>query len=103
LLLFSGLAFFLMLPWMQRTLTITLDVDWLWRRALPVLWRLGQRLADAVRAGYHAAIVPRVTNLTRRLTAHLGPNGILGRSWQIGTTAMWVALLLISYVAIYAL
>ena len=27
LLLFSGLAFFLMLGWLQRTLTITLDVD----------------------------------------------------------------------------
>ena len=32
LLLFSGLAFFLMLGWLQRTLTITLDVDWLYRR-----------------------------------------------------------------------
>ena len=33
LLLFSGLAFFLMLGWLKRTLTITLDADWLWRRA----------------------------------------------------------------------
>ncbi len=32
LLLFSGLAFFLLLPMMKRTLTITLDVDWLYRR-----------------------------------------------------------------------
>ena len=32
LLLFSGLAFFLMLGWLKRTLTITLDVDWLYRR-----------------------------------------------------------------------
>ena len=31
LLLFSGLAFFLLLPIMQRTLTITLDVDRIWR------------------------------------------------------------------------
>nr|VFJ89610.1 MAG: multisubunit sodium/proton antiporter, MrpD subunit [Candidatus Kentron sp. H]VFJ92743.1 MAG: multisubunit sodium/proton antiporter, MrpD subunit [Candidatus Kentron sp. H]VFJ97610.1 MAG: multisubunit sodium/proton antiporter, MrpD subunit [Candidatus Kentron sp. H] len=32
LLMFSGLAFFLMLPLMRRTLTITLDVDWFYRR-----------------------------------------------------------------------
>jgi multicomponent Na+:H+ antiporter subunit D len=35
LLLFSGLAFFIMLPYMKRTLTITLDWDWLYRRLGP--------------------------------------------------------------------
>jgi multicomponent Na+:H+ antiporter subunit D len=38
LLLFSGLAFFLMLGWLKRTLTITLDVDWFYRK-------LGRELA----------------------------------------------------------
>ena len=33
LLLFSGLAFFVMLPYMKRTLTITLDWDWWYRRS----------------------------------------------------------------------
>jgi multicomponent Na+:H+ antiporter subunit D len=50
LLLFSGLAFFLMLPLMKRTLTITLDTDWLYRRLLPLAWdRIGAltRRADA--------------------------------------------------------
>ena len=31
LLLFSGLAFFLLLPMMRRTNTLTLDTDWFWR------------------------------------------------------------------------
>ena len=35
LLLFSGLAFFVMLPLMKRTLTISLDFDWFYRRLLP--------------------------------------------------------------------
>src|SRR5690349_17353739 len=39
LLLFSGLAFFLLLGWLKRTDTITLDVDWLWRRLGPVVYR----------------------------------------------------------------
>jgi len=37
LLLFGGLAFFLMLPLMKRTLTVSLDFDWLYRRVLPLL------------------------------------------------------------------
>ncbi|MCK6452719.1 MAG: Na(+)/H(+) antiporter subunit D, partial [Alphaproteobacteria bacterium] len=53
LLLFSGLAFFLMLGALQRTLTITLDVDWLWRRAGRALLR---RL-DAASDRLWAAIV----------------------------------------------
>ena len=37
LLLFSGLAFFVMLPLMKRTLTISLDFDWFYRHLSPVL------------------------------------------------------------------
>lgn len=39
LLLFSGLAFFLMLPLMKRTLTISVDVDWTYRRFGPTVYR----------------------------------------------------------------
>jgi multicomponent Na+:H+ antiporter subunit D len=37
LLLFSGLAFFVMLPLMKRTLTISLDFDWFYRRLGPII------------------------------------------------------------------
>jgi len=103
LLLFSGLAFFLMLPWMKRTLTITLDVDWLWRRLLPTLWSMGCRIADAAREAWHARAAPRLTGVVERLAATFGASGMLGRSWQIGTTALWVALLLVSYLGIFAI
>lgn len=39
LLLWSGLAFFLLLPVLKRTLTITLDFDWSYRTFFPGLWR----------------------------------------------------------------
>ncbi len=39
LLLFAGLAFFLLLEMLKRTLTITLDSDWIYRRMVPSLWR----------------------------------------------------------------
>ena len=35
LLLFAGFAFFVMLPWLKRTLTISLDIDWLYRWFFP--------------------------------------------------------------------
>ena len=35
LLLFAGFAFFVMLPWLKRTLTISLDIDWFYRWFFP--------------------------------------------------------------------
>ena len=62
LLLFSGLAFFLLLGWLKRTLTITLDVDWFYRRLGrnlgrgidDVTGRAWQRLVGAVFFGRQA-------------------------------------------------
>ena len=33
-----GLSFFVLLPLMKRTETITLDIDWIWRRFIPKFW-----------------------------------------------------------------
>lgn len=35
---FAGLAFFVLLPLLKRTESITLDIDWVWRRFLPCVW-----------------------------------------------------------------
>ena len=54
LLLFSGLAFFLLLPLMRRTETISLDFDWIWRvglvRLLRAFGRAWNRVSDALAA-----------------------------------------------------
>ncbi|MEP4487183.1 MAG: Na(+)/H(+) antiporter subunit D [Halioglobus sp.] len=103
LLLFSGLAFFLLLPLMKRTLTISLDTDWIWRVVLTrsglwllnVLQVVGDQLgaaSDAVRQGGGV-----------RLERLLGSTGALGRTWKIGTTAFWIAVLLTAYVLLYYL
>ena len=44
LLLFSGLAFFVMLPWMQRTMTISLDFDWFYRKLFPCSWSVVRQI-----------------------------------------------------------
>ena len=101
LLLFSGLAFFVMLPLLKRTLTITLDTDWFYRKAGP--W-----LAGALRAGIGA-----VDRAIRRaglstldagmgvLSKALGDRGRLARAYGTGTMVLWVAILLAFYLFLY--
>ena len=109
LLLFSGLAFFLLLPLMRRTETISLDTDWLWRVGLVRL----ARLVGAAWARTEAAAASRLDGLRRRLGR--GGRGFFGsrvedgqhvhgpmaRAWPIGTTALWIAILLTAYVLFY--
>lgn len=103
LMLFSGLGFFLLLPWLRPRKGIILDVDWLWRRGLPELADLlarviGSRLGRAVNRVL--AIVNNLTTSAQNTMGHAGP---LGRSWEIGTTALWIVLLLMVYVFAYYL
>lgn len=101
LLLFSGLAFFVMLSWLKRTETISLDFDWIYRsfaryiilfsallarlplRLLRLYARKGARWGKAFLAFTH------------------GPGGAMARSWSIGTTATWTILLLGVYLVVY--
>ncbi|MGH9576020.1 MAG: hypothetical protein ACRD3R_01190, partial [Terriglobales bacterium] len=101
LLLFSGLAFFALLPLLKRAPTITLDFDWFYRVA-------GARLADAVVSGSsavyrHLAVlaVRFLIAALARIYRHHGPQGILARSWSTGSMVLWVAILLASYLVIY--
>ncbi len=109
LLLFSGLAFFLLLPLMKRTLTISLDTDWLWR---VLFFRAAQAVYNALsRAGKATGEV--VLRLVGGLHAlgqrHLGMSdkgtarGVFARNWSIGTTSLWIAVLLTAYVLAYFL
>ncbi len=101
LLLFSGLAFFVMLPWLKRTPTITLDVDWLYRVA-------GANVAMALMAATSSAYQRLAQRTTRCLSAllsriyrHHGPEGVLARTWPTGSMVMWVAILLAAYLVLY--
>jgi multicomponent Na+:H+ antiporter subunit D len=103
LLLFSGLAFFVMLPWLKRTLTITLDTDWLWRRLLPALWRAAAGVAGTVRQ-HSGALLSRVGSLAQAaLDAQARPGGALTRTSRTRGMAMWVMVLLLGYLLLYYL
>jgi multicomponent Na+:H+ antiporter subunit D len=109
LLLFSGLAFFVLLPLMKRTMTISLDTDWLWRRAAVSVFRLIDRglisMGDILATQKH-----RLQNVLHRMVVrYLGqPNtadskerALFARSWPVGTTALWIAGLLSAYLLVY--
>jgi multicomponent Na+:H+ antiporter subunit D len=101
LLLFSGLAFFLLLPWLQRTLTITLDADWLWRRALPAVAGMLAHAADAAQA-----VAARIGGglaawLLAGIERSADPRGTLGGTWPIRSMALWVLVVLLAYLAFY--
>ncbi|MHC8509704.1 MAG: Na(+)/H(+) antiporter subunit D [Rhodospirillales bacterium] len=101
LLLFSGVAFFMLLPAMQRTLTISLDFDWFYRVAGPALARMivcvlawaGSRAEAAI-----YAIACAGAGLARRIA---GPGGIITRTPAVGTLAAAVIFLLAVYLVVY--
>jgi multicomponent Na+:H+ antiporter subunit D len=111
LLLFSGLAFFVLLPLMKRTMTISLDTDWLWRRAglslLKVLQRvlssLGEVFAQQIARLQHFLHQMAVRYLGQPHTSDSKERGMFARSWPVGTTALWIAGLLSAYVLLYYL
>ncbi|NCA69576.1 MAG: Na(+)/H(+) antiporter subunit D [Sphingobacteriia bacterium] len=101
LLLFAGFAFFVMLDQMKRTLTISLDLDWFYRRSFHAL---GLRLADRV-ASAHARLEGRARAATARLidalAAHNGPQGALARTRPTGSMVLWVAIMLGASLLLY--
>jgi len=103
LLLFSGLAFFLLLNMLKRTETITLDFDWFWRG-------LGKALGrefDWRTVAAWEALATRSAQQARRFVAgvyrHHGPRGVLARTWPTGLMALWATVLLAAWLIIYYL
>ena len=101
LLLFSGLAFFVMLPYLKRAPTITLDTDWIWRTPLPAIVRAVHRGINAVTEGLARGLERYGTALTEITVRHQSPGGLLARLWPTRGMALWVLLLLLGYLVLY--
>ena len=103
LLLFSGLAFFVMLPWLKRTKTISLDIDWFYRVAF---FRITSWLGDIVAKPFEKArrqTIAMLQGAASRIYSHYGPEGVLARTWPTGSMVLWVAILLAAYLVMYYL
>lgn len=100
LLLFSGLAFFLLLGLLKRTLTITLDVDWFWRR-------LGPLVMTAIFGALARAAVPfrsargKASQAFARISRGEGPGSLIAGSWPTGSMAFWATIVLAATLIVY--
>lgn len=101
LLLFSGLAFFVMLPWLKRTLTVTLDTDWLYRVLLPALVRVVSRAILQARGDMNKYVIAIAARLTTDIRRHREPGGMLLRSWPTGSMALWAMAMLLAWLILY--
>jgi len=103
LLLFAGLAFFILLPLMKRTQTITLDLDWLYRVGGPAL---AMRLRDTVGRAWGAGLNGArrgINGVIALAEATHGRSGALGRTWPISASAAMVAVFLLAYLLLFFL
>lgn len=101
LLLFSGLAFFLLLPMLKRTLTITLDFDWFYRSFGKVVRHFFDTTTTSLWEGL-SLLVRRVAGSAVKAVYRLhGPNGIFSETWSTGIMAFWTTVLLGLYLVIY--
>ena len=98
LLLFSGFAFFIMLPLMKRTLTITLDFDWAYRRFFAILLRRMfttiWKIDGALRQVFLSKLDSGLSYLARR---NVGASSLLSRDHPAGSMVIWVTVLLAIY------
>jgi multicomponent Na+:H+ antiporter subunit D len=97
LLMFSALAFSVLMrhglypPELKST---NLDSDWFYRRVLPGIYGF---FRDAVSHVHFRTLARTQVRLNRFIAAvyrHHGPQGALARTWPVGSTVLWVAVLL---------
>jgi multicomponent Na+:H+ antiporter subunit D len=100
LLMFAGLAFFVMLSQMERMLTITLDFDWFYRVLLVRVAKVVERtwgwlleLLRELRRDLRTVLGPR-------FAAWFLPHGRLAQTWPTGSMTLWVTVILVLLVVL---
>ena len=101
LLLFSGVAFFVMLPWLKRTQTVSLDTDWIYRKCLSV-WalRLTARIGTLNQAVYRFSVGIFHISVQCVIT-YCRHNQLLTKNAHSSILISWLIGLLIVFLLIY--
>ena len=98
LLLFSGFAFFIMLPLMKRTLTITLDFDWTYRRFFLLVLRRVFAIVWKVDEALRRIVLSKLdSGLTYLAQKNIGASSLLSRDHPAGSMVLWVTVILAMY------
>ncbi len=101
LLMFSGLAFFICLPIMKRTLTISLDVDWTYRHFMPRSVRYLMATFSPVDKELRRAFIGIINKAINGAFQYVGPKGVLARTLPAGTMVFWAVALLAGFLVVY--
>ena len=101
LLLFTGLGFFLLLKYVGGDPKISLDTDWVYRRALPSVVGWVRRGGGAAWTGVLGTLQRYLEGAVVTLVRHHGPQGILARTWPTGSMVLWVAVILAGSLVLY--
>lgn len=102
LLLFAGLAFFVLLPMLKRTESISLDWDWIYRRWAPKLWRdVITPLMKGLNAAQKAILeaLPNASMTDKRIPAAIRRH--MPGSWAVSVPVFTITLMLLAYLVIY--
>ena len=104
LLLFSALAFTVLkvtgiYPAEMRS--VNLDVDWVYRRALPTLIRWISRLGGRVCEPLLALVSAQLGRAYRLIYRLHGPTGVFARTWTTGAIAFWAVVGLFGFLLLY--
>jgi multicomponent Na+:H+ antiporter subunit D len=100
LLLFAGVGFFMLLKHLGGEPKISVDTDWVYRRALPATARGVQRVGGAAWRALLDAVIGRERAVSASVSAHHGPQGLLSRTWPTGSMLLWMAVLLALFLII---
>jgi multicomponent Na+:H+ antiporter subunit D len=101
LLLFSGLAFFVMLPYLKRTLTITLDTDWLWRRLLPAAVTRTEGAFGMTRQALSGLVGRAGVGLAGTVIRQAAQDARVAATLPTRRMALWVLVVLLVYLLLY--
>jgi len=100
LLLFAGLAFFVMLPMMKRTLTISLDFDWFYRKFLFAGGRIGLNIMEAFNRITQSGAKQSGQAFLSAFNASRLSRYHLAASWPTGSMVLWIGVILGGYLII---
>ena len=94
LLLFTGLGFFLMLKHLGGERKLSVDTDWVYRKAGPAVVYFVARTVRQVWRKLLTSLQNMLTLCGDMLRGDFGRGGVLGDTWSIGATTIWIVLLL---------
>lgn len=105
LLLFSGLAFFALLPVLKRTLTITLDADWLYRVLFPGMWKYLARPVVLAFGEFFEFLFGQIPQMAKETVYSPPQETRVFKEWGLGRalvviTGMLFAFLIVAYAAV---